>query len=64
MGTNYYIKSKDTDDIVKKVKAVPFVTEGTVDQIVSDLKIHVAKCSGGWKPLFEAGEHFSSFREL
>lgn len=66
MSTNYYFEVRDADKIVEQIKAInPFITEKTLTRIKDELtEIHIGKRSGGWKPLFEASEHFSNMEEL
>lgn len=57
MGTNFYLRS---EKLYKECEEF----EKNYDIYIEKPEIHIAKTSGGWKPLFQKNILFSSVKEL
>lgn len=73
MSTNYYFKIKNSDEIKNDIRQL--LKEKKLDFILGEKilndegwifndEIHIGKNSGGWRPLFEKTEQYSSIKEL
>ena len=60
MGTNFYMFTNNKE--IKK-KYFPENTTQLVDEPEFGYKIHIAKTSYGWKPLFQSHENIKSVRD-
>ena len=63
MGTNFYLFTNDRDKRMQWFGEIS-TTDCLTDSPDFGYKIHIAKTSGGWQPLFEAHCRIRSVRDI
>lgn len=63
MGTNYYLMTRNKS-LIREHFGDGWGEYEIVDEPYLGYEIHLNKCSGGWRPLFQRHKAFKTFREL